>query len=259
VKLKDLERWLEQTSALLLVLKPDFTIVAASEPYLRATLLWRERIKGCHLFDVFPARPNDPEANAIEPLRASLEYVLRHNISHRMKVERYDVRDFVSEYGNWVEKHWRAVNTPVYEEDSKEVTHLLHEVTDVTQAVLLRHWIKEQSVLVEEQRATLEQMLLDCNERQSALRAAHDPLAAMDRGILPSGGDVEEARSSLSAPETRLYFEVGEIAPRRGLYSVFHRSACTPVPSTILLEAGAVFPRCYRCGANALYRLMHGV
>ena len=205
MKLKQIERWLEQTSARVLVLKPDFTIVAASEPYLRATLLWREPIKGCHLFEVFPARPNDPEANAIEPLRTSLEYVIRHNISHRMKIERYDVRDHISEHGKWVEKHWRAVNAPMCEEDGKEITHLVHVVNDVTQAVLLRRWIKEQSILVEEQRATLEQMLLDFNERQSALRAANEPLVAMDRGILPSGGDVEEIRFLLKAPESRLF------------------------------------------------------
>ena len=255
MKLKQIERWLEQTGERVLVLKPDFTIVAASEPYLRATLLWREPIKGCHLFEVFPARPDDPEANAIEQLRASLDYVIRHNTSHRMKIERYDVRDHVSDHGNWVEKHWRAVNTPICEEDGEEITHLVHVVNDVTQAVLLRRWIEEQSIAVEEQRATLEQMLLDFNERQSVLRTAHQPLVAMDRGILPSGDDVEEIRFSVKAPESRVYFEVGEMAPWRGLYSVFHRAACAPAPRTMVFEAGAIFPRCFRCGTSALYRL----
>jgi hypothetical protein len=118
-------------------------------------------------------------------------------------------------------------------------------------------WIEEQSLLVEEQCATLEQMLCDLSERQSFLRAAQRPLLALDLRIQPSDSDVEEIRGLLNPPESRVYFQVGEIAPWRGLYSVSHRTQqCRLAMRTMFIEAGAMFPRCFQCGNSALYRVL---
>ncbi|MCO5950346.1 hypothetical protein [Mucilaginibacter flavidus] len=47
----------EQSSALLLMLNTDFTIVAVSDSYLNATKTIRESIIGRDVFDVFPDNP----------------------------------------------------------------------------------------------------------------------------------------------------------------------------------------------------------
>ncbi|WP_439628190.1 PAS domain-containing protein, partial [Gemmata sp.] len=53
-----------------LVLDRDFTIVAASDAYLRATRTERHRIVGRDVFDVFPDNPVDPSATGVRNLRA---------------------------------------------------------------------------------------------------------------------------------------------------------------------------------------------
>src|SRR5262245_32386924 len=55
----DASTFVRRTSGLYLILKPDLTIVDASEEYRLATLLWREAIAGCYMFDVFPDNPNN--------------------------------------------------------------------------------------------------------------------------------------------------------------------------------------------------------
>jgi hypothetical protein len=47
---------------LYLVLTSTFTIEAASDAYLKATMTKREEILGRHLFEVFPNNPGDPTA-----------------------------------------------------------------------------------------------------------------------------------------------------------------------------------------------------
>ena len=86
---------------LYLVLKPDLTIVDASSEYRRATLLWHEKIKGRHLFEVFPDNPSQPGQDGVRNLSASLQRVLKTGAPDHMPVQRYDVRDWVSHEGTW--------------------------------------------------------------------------------------------------------------------------------------------------------------
>src|SRR5262249_12541871 len=142
-------------------------------------------ITGCGMFDVFPDNPYDPTADGVQHLRASFHQVLQRGRPHRMALQRYDVRDHVAGDGAWIEKFWAPVNTPVFGGDSREITHILHHVTDVTQVVRLRQWIAEQSVLLAEQRATLDRMRQDLVRGQRELRAAQKPLTAMLRAQEP--------------------------------------------------------------------------
>jgi PAS domain-containing protein len=66
----------ESAPALYLVLTPQFTIVAASDAYLRATMTERAQVLGRNIFDVFPDNPEDTEATGVRNLRASLERAL---------------------------------------------------------------------------------------------------------------------------------------------------------------------------------------
>src|SRR5579871_1726394 len=110
---------------------PQFTIVAASNAYLRAIMTEREEILGRDLFDVFPDNPDDPAATGVTNLTASLSHVLQQRAPHTMPVQKYDIRRPESDGGGFEERYWSPVNSPVLGGDG-EVAYILHRVEDVT-------------------------------------------------------------------------------------------------------------------------------
>jgi PAS domain S-box-containing protein len=111
---------------------PRFTMLAASDERLAATLTTREQTLGRPLFEVFPdANPENPDPSGVGNLRASLETVLRTKVPHRMAVQRYDLR---RADGSWEERYWEPLNVPVLGPGG-EVRFLLHQVRDVTAEV----------------------------------------------------------------------------------------------------------------------------
>src|SRR5262249_47362317 len=108
----DFRTLFESAPGLYLVLTPDLTIVAVSHAYLRATMTTREEILGRSLFDVFPDNPDDPAANGVRNLRASLDRVLQTGQPDAMAVQKYDIRRHDSEGGGFEERHWSPVNSP---------------------------------------------------------------------------------------------------------------------------------------------------
>src|SRR5687767_2938955 len=88
LSLADFRLLFEATPDLYLVLTPDFTIVAASDAYLRATMTQREHILGRPLFEVFPDNPDDPVTEGARNLRASLTQVLHHREPDAMPVQK---------------------------------------------------------------------------------------------------------------------------------------------------------------------------
>ncbi len=129
----------EAVSGLFMVLlpNPDFTIVAASDAYLRATLTRREEFIGRGLFDVFPDNPADPAATGVGNLRSSLERVLKTRLPHTMAVQKYDIRRPESEGGGFEERYWTPVNTPLLGDDGA-VRFVMHRAEDVTEYSRLR-------------------------------------------------------------------------------------------------------------------------
>ena len=126
-----------------LVLTPDFTIIAVSDVYLRATMTKRNEILNRGLFDVFPDNPNDPEATGVANLRASLGRVVDHCRTDTMAVQKYDIRRPESEGGGFEERHWSPVNSPVIGENGI-VAYSIHHVEDVTDIVRLKREGTEQ-------------------------------------------------------------------------------------------------------------------
>jgi hypothetical protein len=51
-----------------------------------------------------------------------------------MAIQRYDIRD---PDGQFVERYWQPVNTPIFDESGRLI-YLLHWVEDVTEQVLSR-------------------------------------------------------------------------------------------------------------------------
>jgi PAS domain S-box-containing protein len=120
---------------LLLAAEPEFTIVDVNAAYLAATLTTRERLVGMRLFDAFPDNPDDPLANGVRNLRASLERVIQHREADLMAVQKYDIR---RPDGSFEERYWSPRNVPVLDKDRRLVQYIIHHVQDVTELVQLR-------------------------------------------------------------------------------------------------------------------------
>ncbi|MFN2508484.1 MAG: PAS domain-containing sensor histidine kinase, partial [Chthoniobacterales bacterium] len=122
----------ESAPGLYLVLTPDdFSIVAVSDAYLRATMTERTAIMDRKLFEVFPDDPNDPAADGVRNLRASLERVKATGNADVMAVQRYPVQRPESEGGGFEERFWSPINSPVFS-DTGELIFIIHRVEDVT-------------------------------------------------------------------------------------------------------------------------------
>jgi signal transduction histidine kinase len=130
----------ESSPALYLLLRADpprFTIVAATEAFLGATLTVRggpQGIVGRGIFEVLPDPPDDPRAEGARKLRSSLERVLASGVPDAMPVQRYDIR---RPDGTWDERFWSPLNSPVLDAATGQVTHLIHRVDEITRAVQL--------------------------------------------------------------------------------------------------------------------------
>jgi len=117
-----------------LVLAADplqFTILAVTDAYLAATMTQREEILGRGLFEVFPDNPDDPKADGVRNLRASLMRVLENRTPDQMAIQKYDIPD---PEGGFEERFWTPINTPVLD-GSGEVVQIIHHVDDVSEKV----------------------------------------------------------------------------------------------------------------------------
>ncbi len=106
----------------------DFSIVAASQDYLRITRT-DAAILGRPLFEAFPDNPGLPDADGVGKLRASLQRVIASRSADTMAAQRYDVRLPPAQGGSYEERHWLAVNSPVLD-DSGAVEYIIHRVED---------------------------------------------------------------------------------------------------------------------------------
>lgn len=108
--------------------RPGLHIVEVNPAYAAATMTNRRRIAGEKLFDIFPDNPDIPDADGVSNLYESLQKTVTSGRPHAMAVQRYDVRDAG---GHFVERYWRPVNTPLFD-DAGNLIYLLHRVVDVT-------------------------------------------------------------------------------------------------------------------------------
>ncbi|HTK81846.1 MAG TPA: ATP-binding protein [Bacteroidota bacterium] len=145
----------EAAPGLYLVLQPDLTIVGASDAYLKATMTQRSDIMGKNLFEVFPDNPNDPSANGVNNLQASFQRVLKNHVADTMALQKYDVRKPGSKDGEFEERYWSPVNSPVLDAHG-EVQYIIHRVEDVTEFV--RQKAADSGGISDEVRSKMEKM-----------------------------------------------------------------------------------------------------
>jgi PAS domain S-box-containing protein len=132
----DFEAIFNAISTPVLVLTPDFTMIATNDARLEATRMKREDTIGRSLFEVFPDNPDDPLAEGVRNLKASLHRVLRDKIPDKMAIQKYDIPDPKSP-GKFEVRYWSPVNVPILDE-SGNVRYIVHIVEDVSAAILDR-------------------------------------------------------------------------------------------------------------------------
>lgn len=135
--LLDFRLFFEQSPNLYVVLTTDLIIVAASDAYLRATMTRRDAILGRSILDVFPDNPDDPATTGVRNLRTSLERVLKTGMPDTMAMQKYDIRKPESEGGEFEERYWSPVNTPVFGANGK-IAYIIIRAEDVTEFVRLK-------------------------------------------------------------------------------------------------------------------------
>lgn len=115
-----------------LVLAPDpphFTVLDASDAYLRAVTARREEIIGRPLLDVSPRPFPGGGSTAHRDLEASLCEVVHSRRPHRTALERHGVR---GESGQFEERYWERHHAPVFD-DHGELICIIQSVDDVTE------------------------------------------------------------------------------------------------------------------------------
>jgi PAS fold len=119
-------------ACLLLDPGPGLRILDLNDAYAAATLADPGKVAGDRLFQVFPDNPNDPAADGVRNLYASLNRAVETGLAQAMAVQRYDVCNAA---GQWEERYWRPLNTPIFS-DGGHLLYLLHQVQEVTGEVL---------------------------------------------------------------------------------------------------------------------------
>ncbi|SFQ96995.1 sensor histidine kinase [Poseidonocella sedimentorum] len=119
-----------------LLLDPDFTIVNVNRCYLDLTGSHRADLVGMNIFEAFPDNPEDPTADGVRNLRLSLETARETQQPHAMAIQRYDIPVRDGEPGDFEQRYWKPLNTPVIEGGA--VVGLIHHVEDVTEQIVLQ-------------------------------------------------------------------------------------------------------------------------
>lgn len=125
----DFELLFQSAPSLFLVLDaaPGFTVLAASDAYLRATRTDRGAIVGRGLFEAFPGEGEGERATS--NLRASLQRVLTTRAPELTTIPRYDLRQTEWRAGGLEQRLWRALNSPVLSPDGR-LRYIIHRVED---------------------------------------------------------------------------------------------------------------------------------
>ncbi|WP_149828384.1 PP2C family protein-serine/threonine phosphatase [Streptomyces tailanensis] len=179
------------------LLTPDLVYADANEEFLRQSGRTREQVVGRYLFDVFPDNPTDPAATGMRNLAASLARVVDTGERDAMALQRYDVES-TRRPGEWEERYWSPVNTPVLGPDGSVVL-LIHKVEEVTELIRARSRRQDDRARVlEAELYTRARELQEVNER---LRRAHarerEVALALQKAMMPTPSPVRHHRAAV--------------------------------------------------------------
>lgn len=114
---------------------PTFTIIGATESFLKTSYTTKEQIVERPLFEIFPDNSTNENATGVANLLASLNYVVERKEVHRMADQRYDI--FNPHTGSFEYKVWAASNKPVFGADGT-IQCIIHTTEDITERVRLQ-------------------------------------------------------------------------------------------------------------------------
>ena len=114
-----------------LLLDRDLRIRAASRAYEHVTLREHGELPGQYLFDAFPDNPNDPHADGTSKLASSLETAMRSGHTHKMRMQRYDIRN-PADPEEFLPKVWSPTNAPLL--DHGELVGVVHRVKEISES-----------------------------------------------------------------------------------------------------------------------------
>eukprot|EP00762_Andalucia_godoyi_P008392 ANDGO_04644.mRNA.1 Adenylate cyclase len=113
-----------------------YTIVAVTDMYLQFSSRAREEVVGRDFFQAFPTPPGSTGSL----LKASFDIVKTGKLCHVMEMQRFDEILLEEDHSGDIpvsrERHWVSTNTPVFDQQSGNLTHILHHIDDVTCTVV---------------------------------------------------------------------------------------------------------------------------
>lgn len=160
---------------LYLILNPEFKIIEVSDSYLKATMVQRKEILNRVIFDVFPDNPDDPTANGVKNLKASLESVLKNKVAHTMSIQKYDIQRPKSHGGGFEERYWSPRNSPILDEDGN-IRYIVHRVEDITDFIRLKKIGFKQQKLTHELKERTDKMEIEIYQRAKEIHEANQQL-----------------------------------------------------------------------------------
>jgi PAS domain S-box-containing protein len=169
---------------------PRFTIVAASDAYLKATETKREEIVGKGIFEILPDSQDNTTTNPVDFASASFTRVVDLRREDVMGIRRHNIRVKTTDGEIFKAKIGKMVNYPVFDKDG-EVAYILHHVEDITESVLR----KEKESEKETTSITLRE------SRAAALNLMQDAIAARKKAEQMSEELVNEMASRQKAEE----------------------------------------------------------
>ncbi|AIE74588.1 hybrid sensor histidine kinase/response regulator [Synechocystis sp. PCC 6714] len=202
----------------ILVLEPDrFEIIAVTDEYLKATVTNESDIVGKTLFEVFPDDPDDPKADGVNSLFASLQRVVSLKAADVMTIQRYPIR---LPSGAFEERFWSLVNSPVLDEFGM-VEFIMHKVEDVTAIVHENSF----SILTEstdsKSRIALQDIILQANELKQTLSKLQEHEARIRTAErMLNLGTWEYNPQTGSLNWSRQVFDIYDVAPTQKALNV---------------------------------------
>jgi PAS domain S-box-containing protein len=143
----DFRKLFEAFPGMYVVLARDLSIVAVNDAHLVSTMRKRENVIGRNVFEAFPDNPDDPTADGVQNLRASLARVVRFRAQDQMAIQRYAIR---KPEGGFVQRYWKILNSPLRGEDGT-VQYIVNHAEDVTELHDLTEQQRLSAVLLRKQ------------------------------------------------------------------------------------------------------------